>query len=76
MDLYQYLKITGVAFKLLFPEGTTPEATPVQWALGYSNVETMLPELPLNDSRPLQPTRPLAAKLEDQLAVTSKRVLP
>ncbi len=29
MELYQYLKITGVAFKLLFPEGTTPEATPV-----------------------------------------------
>jgi len=46
MDLYQYLKITGVAFKLLFPEGTTAEATPVQWALGYSNVETILPALP------------------------------
>ncbi len=28
MDLYQYAKITGVAFKLLFPEGTTPESTP------------------------------------------------
>jgi len=27
--LYQYFKITGVAFKLFFPEGTTPEATPV-----------------------------------------------
>ena len=46
MELYQYAKITGVAFKLLFPEGTTPEATPVQWSLGYSNVETMLPEIP------------------------------
>ena len=45
MDLYQYAKITGVAFKLLFPEGTTPEATPVQWAMGYSNVEIMVPEL-------------------------------
>jgi len=29
MDAYQYFKITGVAFKMFFPEGTTPEATPV-----------------------------------------------
>ena len=27
--LYQYFKIIGVAFKIFFPEGTTPEATPV-----------------------------------------------
>lgn len=29
MRAYQYFKITGVAFKIFFPEGTTPEATPV-----------------------------------------------
>ncbi len=36
MELYQFFKISGVAFKVFFPEGTTPEATPVQWSLGYS----------------------------------------
>lgn len=29
MASYQYFRITGMAFKLFFPEGTTPEATPV-----------------------------------------------
>lgn len=29
MELYQYFKITGVAFKLFFPEGTDPNNTPV-----------------------------------------------
>jgi hypothetical protein len=29
MRLYQFFRITGVAFKLFFPEGTTPEATPL-----------------------------------------------
>lgn len=29
MDAYQFFKITGVAYKLFFPEGTTLEATPV-----------------------------------------------
>lgn len=36
MNLYQYFKITGVAFKIFFPEGTTPEATPISWSMGYS----------------------------------------
>ena len=36
MNLYQYFKITGVAFKVFFPEGTTPEATPISWSMGYS----------------------------------------
>lgn len=36
MDLYQFFKITGVAFKVFFPEGTTPEATPISWSMGYS----------------------------------------
>lgn len=29
MASYQYFRITGMAFKLFFPEGTTPQATPV-----------------------------------------------
>jgi len=45
MELYQYAKITGVSIKMLFPEGTTPECTPVQWSLGYSNLEIIAPEL-------------------------------
>lgn len=45
MGLYQYAKISGIAFKLFFPEGTAPEATPVQWALGYSASECLYPGL-------------------------------
>lgn len=45
MRLYQFAKITGVAFKLFFPEGTTPEATPVQWSLGYSANNVLNPDL-------------------------------
>ncbi len=37
MAAYQYFRITGMAFKVFFPEGTTPAATPVQWSMGYSN---------------------------------------
>jgi len=29
MKLYQFFKITGVAFKLFFPEGTDAGSTPV-----------------------------------------------
>ena len=29
MNLYQFFKISGVAFKLFFPEGTEAETTPV-----------------------------------------------
>lgn len=46
MNLYQFFKITGVAFKLFFPEGTTPEATPVQWAMAYSANNVLNPALP------------------------------
>lgn len=45
MRLYQFFKITGVAYKLFFPEGTTPEATPVQWSLGYSANNVLNPGL-------------------------------
>jgi len=45
MLAYQFFKITGVAFKLFFPEGTTPEATPVQWSLGYSANKVINPDL-------------------------------
>lgn len=37
MLLYQFFRITGVAFKLMFPEGTEAVNTPVQWAMGYSS---------------------------------------
>ena len=45
MDAYQFFKITGVSYKLFFPEGTTPEATPVQWSLGYSSNNVINPNL-------------------------------
>lgn len=43
MELYQFFKISGVAFKLFFPEGTDPTSTPVQWALGYSSNQVIKP---------------------------------
>ena len=46
MASYQYFRITGMAFKLFFPEGTTPAATPVQWSMGYSNNLVLDPQLP------------------------------
>jgi len=52
--LYQYFKITGVAFKLFFPEGTTPEATPVQWSMGYSQNKIIAPQLPFERLQALQ----------------------
>lgn len=45
MKLYQFFKITGVAFKLFFPEGTSPEATPVQWSMGYSSNQVIKPDV-------------------------------
>ena len=34
-----------MAFKLFFPEGTTPQATPVQWSMGYSNNLVIRPDV-------------------------------
>lgn len=45
MESYQFFKITGVAYKVFFPEGTTPEATPVQWSLAYSANNVLNPGL-------------------------------
>ncbi len=45
MSLYQYFKISGVGYKLFFPEGTTPQATPVQWSLAYSANNVLNPAL-------------------------------
>ena len=45
MDLYQFAKITGIAWKLIFPPPTTPEATPVEWSCGYSNNSVIFPEI-------------------------------
>ncbi len=46
MRLYQYFRITGMAFKVFFPEGITPAATPVQWSMGYSNNLVLNPSIP------------------------------
>ncbi|AXQ66607.1 MAG: hypothetical protein [Circoviridae sp.] len=43
MELYQFFKITGVAFKLFWPEGTDVGSTPVQWAMGYSSNQIIKP---------------------------------
>lgn len=43
MRLYQFAKITGVAWKLIFPPPTTLDATPVQWSTGYSNNAIIFP---------------------------------
>jgi len=45
MKLYQFFKITGVGFKIFFPEGTTPEATPCQWSMGYSSNQLINPSI-------------------------------
>ncbi len=36
MSQHQHFKITGCQVKIFWPEGTTPEATPVQWCMAYS----------------------------------------
>ncbi len=36
MSQYQHFKITGCNIKIFFPEGTTPTATPISWAIAYS----------------------------------------
>ena len=45
MELYQFAKITGVAWKLIFPPPTSLDATPVQWSAGYSNNSVILPAI-------------------------------
>lgn len=45
MELHQYFKIRGVAYKLIFPGPTDTVNTPVQWASGYSATKIISPEL-------------------------------
>lgn len=45
MGAYQFFRITGIAFKLLFPEGTDPANTAVQWSMGYSSSQILAPNL-------------------------------
>lgn len=45
MKQYQFFRITGVSYKIFFPEGTTPEATPVQWSMAYSANNILNPGL-------------------------------
>ncbi len=45
MDVYQFAKISGVAFKVFFPEGTEATKTPVQWSMGYSNSDVLYPPI-------------------------------
>jgi len=54
MKLYQFFRITGVSFKVFFPEGTNVQSTPVQWALGYSA------NVPINPQVPTGPLQSLA----------------
>ena len=45
MKLYQFFKISGVAFKLFWPEGTEAASTPVQWAMAYSSNQVINPSV-------------------------------
>ncbi len=54
MALYQFFKISGVAFKLFWPEGTEAETTPVQWAMGYSSNLVINPVVPFGRLQALQ----------------------
>lgn len=45
MDLYQFFKIRGVAVKMFYPMPTDVASTPIQWAIGYSASDVMLPAL-------------------------------
>jgi len=45
MEVYQFAKISGVAFKVFFPEGTEAAKTPVQWSMGYSNSDILYPPI-------------------------------
>ncbi len=54
MNLYQFFRITGVAFKIFFPEGTDPGSTPVQWAMGFSSNQVIKPDVPFDRLQTLQ----------------------
>ena len=45
MNLYQFFKISGVGFKLIFPEGTDPSNTACQWSMGYSANQIIKPSV-------------------------------
>lgn len=45
MDSYQFFRITGVAFKIFFPEGTDTANTAVQWSMGYSSSQVIKPTI-------------------------------
>lgn len=54
MKLYQFFRITGVSFKLMFPEGTEAVNTPVQWAMGYSSNLVINPQVSFDRLQALQ----------------------
>jgi len=43
MNQHQHFKITGVALKLFFPEGTDVDHTAVQWSMAYSGSQVINP---------------------------------
>ena len=51
--LYQFMRITGVSIKLIFPEGTDNSNTPVTWAMAYSPNYIIDPRVPLSTVEPL-----------------------
>lgn len=54
MKAYQYFKITGVSYKIFWPEGTDLDNTPVQWAMGYSSNLILRPDLTFTQLQSLQ----------------------
>lgn len=45
MKQHQHFKITGMACKLFFPEGTDSESTPQQWSMAYSGSQVIDPNV-------------------------------
>lgn len=45
MKAYQFFRITGVGFKIFWPEGTDLNNTPVQWSMGYSSNQIIKPNV-------------------------------
>lgn len=53
MKNYQYFRITGVSYKLIFPPGTEASATALSWEMAYSPSDIIFPQLSLDKLRAL-----------------------
>ncbi len=54
MNSYQFFKICGCAYSVIYPEGTIPDATPVQWSLAYSSSLVMNADITFGQMQSLQ----------------------